>query len=269
MKLLLSMVVISVAWLGLTVDDGPDLTGVKCIVRGNVAAKADKSSDYQKGHVYFCCGNCKAKFDADPGKFAVKANHQLALTGQYVQVASPFGGKCAEGMSTKVGGVEVCFSNEKDLKKVNDAPDLAAKAKMVFGKKAFAKAFKPKQNIDLTGVKCMMMPAKNVTAKQAVDYKDGQVFFCCKRCAGKFASDPSKFAEMANQQLVATGQYQQTGCPISGGDVDDEAVVSVNGVDVKFCCGNCVKKVESQSDDAAKAGLVFSDKSFNKGFEKK
>ena len=151
MKLLLSMVVISVAWLGLAVDDGPDLTGVKCIVRGNVAAKADKSSDYHNGHVYFCCGNCKAKFDADPGKFTVKANHQLALTGQYVQVASPFGGKCAEGMSTKVGGVEVCFGNEKDLKKVNAATDLAAKAKMVFGKKAFAKAFKPKQNVDLTG----------------------------------------------------------------------------------------------------------------------
>lgn len=269
MKLLLSAVVISAAWVGLVVDDGPDLTGVKCIVNGNAAAKADKHSEYQEGHVYFCCGNCKAKFDASPAKFAVKANHQLALTGQYEQVASPLGGKCAEGMSVNVGGVEVCFSNEKQMKKVADAPDLAAKARMVFGKKAFAKGFKPKSNIDLAGVKCMMMPAKGVKASQAVDYKGGKVFFCCKGCAGKFAKDPSKFAEMANQQLYATGQYQQTGCPISGGDVDDEAVVSVNGVDVKMCCGNCVKKVESQADGAAQARLVFSDKAFQKGFEKK
>ncbi|MEE2825831.1 MAG: hypothetical protein VYE64_04300 [Planctomycetota bacterium] len=269
MKLLLSAVVISAAWVGLVTDDGPDLTGVKCIVNGNAAAKADKHSEYQEGHVYFCCGNCKAKFDASPAKFTVKANHQLALTGQYVQVASPLGGKCAEGMSVNVGGVEVCFSNEKQMKRVADAPDLAAKAKMVFGKKAFAKGFKPKSNIDLADVKCMMMPAKGVKASQAVDYKGGKVFFCCKGCAGKFAKDPSKFTEMANQQLYATGQYQQTGCPISGGDVDDEAVVSVNGVAVKMCCGNCVKKVESQADGAAQARLVFSDKAFQKGFEKK
>ena len=55
-------------------------------------------------------------------------NHQLALTGQYEQVASPLGGKCAEGMSVNVGGVEVCFSSEKQMKKVAHAPDLVAKA---------------------------------------------------------------------------------------------------------------------------------------------
>ncbi len=269
MKLLLSMIVLGSACFGLAVEDGPDLTGVKCIVNGNAAAKVNKSSEYLDGHVYFCCGNCKSKFDADSEEFVVKANHQLALTGQYVQVASPMGGKCAEGMSVNVGGVEICFSNKKQMKKVADAPDLAAKAEMVFSKKAFGKAFKPKPNVDLTGVKCMMMPAKNVTAKQAVDYKGGKVFFCCKGCAGKFAKDSSKYAEMANQQLVATGQYQQTGCPFSGSEVDDEAVVAVNGVKVKFCCGNCVNKVESQADAVAQSRLVFSDKAFSKGFEKK
>ena len=268
MKLLIAMLMLGGTAFAATPQDGPDLTGVKCIVNGNAAAKAGKSSDYLDGKVYFCCGNCKAKFDADSKKFAVKANHQLALTGQYVQVACPFGGKFAKDAATNVGGVSVCFCNQEEMKKVKDASDLAAKAEMVFNQKSFSKAFKPMQKIDLTGVQCMLMPAKGVKAKHAVDYKGGQVFFCCKGCAGKFAKNPSKYAEKANQQLVATGQFKQMACPLSGGDMDDDQVVSVSGIEVKFCCGNCVNKVGGQANDAAKSGLVFSDKSFAKGFEK-
>ena len=268
MKLLIAMLMMAGTALEAAPQDGPDLTGVKCIVNGNAAAKAGKSSNYLDGKVYFCCGNCKAKFDADANKFTVKANHQLALTGQYVQVACPFGGKCAEDASTNVGGVKVCFCNKKEMEKVESATDLAAQANMVFNQKSFSKAFKPKRKIDLAGVQCMLMPAKGVKAKYSVDYKGGKVFFCCKGCVGKFTKNPEKFADKANQQLVATGQYKQTACPLSGGDMDDEQVVSVSGIEVKFCCGNCVNKVDGQANDAAKSGLVFSDKSFAKGFEK-
>lgn len=171
---------------------------------------------------------------------------------------------------TEVGGAKVGFCCEKCLKKVNDAEGLEAKATLVFATAAFKKGFeKKKAEADLTDVKCMMMPKKNVTAEQAVDYQGGKVYFCCKRCAGKFAKDPEKYSVQANQQLVATGQYVQTGCPFSGGDVDDSESTEIAGVTVKFCCDKCKGKVNGAASDEDKAEMVFNKKAFDKGFAAK
>ena len=251
---------------------GPnDLDGVKCLMNPNKAANKKHAAKHLDGEVYFCCGGCKSKFEKDSKPFVVKANHQLALTGQYVQKGCPFsGGKVADGVTAKVGGVEVGFCCKNCQGKVNGAADLAGKADLVFTAKAFAKGFEKKEvKVSLDGVKCMMMSSKNVKKEMAADYLGGKVYFCCKGCVRKFNKDNSKFATKANHQLVKTGQFVQKGCPISGGKVDGSKKVKVNGVDVSVCCGNCKSKIEGAPNADAKADLVFSDKAFKKGFEKK
>ncbi len=246
-----------------------DLTGVKCLMNADAGAKKAVAVDYLGGQVYFCCGKCAAAFSADPDKHATKANHQLALTGQFKQQGCPFSGaKIKEGVTSDVGGVTVGFCCPNCKKKVDDAENLAAKADLVFSADAFKKAFVKKAGIQLDEAKCPMMPKRDVKEDQFVEYMGGKVFFCCKGCAGKFAKDPSKYTMVANQQLVQTGQFKQKGCPFSGAPVSDEATTEVNGVKIGFCCEDCLKKVNDAESNEAKAGLVFSADAFKKGFEK-
>ena len=121
---------------------------------------------------------------------------------------------------------------------------------------------------DLKNVQCVVAN-KAATAGKSADYKDAKVYFCCGGCAGKFAANTKKYAERANHQLVATNQYTQKGCPFSGGKVKAGNLVSIAGTEVGFCCDGCKNKVASAKDDAARMKLVFSEKAFGKGFEKK
>lgn len=112
--------------------------------------------------------------------------------------------------------------------------------------------------------KCPVSGAK-AKEDQTAEYKEGQVYFCCKNCKAAFEKDSKKHAVKANAQLVATKQYIQTKCPFTGGPMKTESEIA--GVKVKFCCGNCKKKADT-SDDAGLAS-VFNDDAFKKGFEKK
>jgi len=220
-----------------------DLTGIKCVVDGDRAAVASKAVDYKDGKVYLCCDRCADAFKKDTklaknAKFSVKANHQLVLTGQYVQESCPFSDDAIdENLTSTVAGIEIGFSCADCQSKIDGLKTVEEKVALLFSEAAFNKAFALKQpEIDLTGVKCMMRPEKAVSAEQAVDYKNGKVFFCCDKCAKSFAENTEVYAVKANHQLVVTGQFQQTACPISGGDVDDEQVSEVDGVSIKFCC---------------------------------
>jgi hypothetical protein len=121
---------------------------------------------------------------------------------------------------------------------------------------------------ELAGVKCPLMPKKEVKETFSVEYAGAKVFFCCKGCQGNFAKDVEKHAAAANKQLVDTKLYKQTGCPISGGKLNDETEIAVGETKVKFCCNNCQGKVEGEKDEKAKAELVFGKDAFKKGFAK-
>ncbi len=134
---------------------------------------------------------------------------------------------------------------------------------LIFGVSAWAVE---KAEIKLEGVKCIMAPTKDANAEKYVEYKEGKVFFCCDGCKGNFEKDKEKYATKANLQLVATKQYKQKACPLSGGDVDPEKTTKVGEIEVGFCCGNCLAKVaEAKGDEQAE--LVFNAKSFEKAFE--
>lgn len=106
---------------------------------------------------------------------------------------------------------------------------------------------------------------KAIDMTKSVAYKGGKVYFCCGNCPGAFEKNTAKYSTKANEQLVVTKQATQAKCPLSGGPVNDEKTVAVNGVTVKFCCEKCQGKVAAAKADE-QAELVFSDKAFEKGF---
>ena len=112
--------------------------------------------------------------------------------------------------------------------------------------------------------KCPVSGAK-AKEDQTTAYKEGKVYFCCKNCKAAFEKDSTKHALKANAQLVATKQYVQTKCPLTGGPMKTKFEIA--GAKLKFCCGNCRKKAD-KSDDGGLA-LVFSEDAFKKAFEKK
>ena len=107
----------------------------------NKAAVEDKTVDYKGGKVYFCCGNCSAAFSKDTAKFAVKANQQLAATGQAKQIKCPLSGaKLNPDANVMVGDVKVEFCCNNCKGKVAEAKG-DAQAELVFSDKAFEKGF--------------------------------------------------------------------------------------------------------------------------------
>lgn len=116
----------------------------------------------------------------------------------------------------------------------------------------------------LEGIKCVMQPTKAINESKSVEWKKGKVYFCCDNCPKAFTADKEKHAAKANAQLVATKQYKQQACPISGEKIDDSTAVEVAGAKVAFCCTKCKGKVEA-AKGAEQLDLVFSEKAFEKG----
>src|SRR5215470_10193767 len=80
---------------------------------------------------------------------------------------------------------------------------------------------------------------KAAVGDKTAEYKSGKVYFCCGGCPDAFKKDTAKFAAKANQQLVVTGQYTETKCPLTGGKLNPDTGVDVSGTTVKFCCNKC------------------------------
>lgn len=137
---------------------------------------------------------------------------------------------------------------------------LTAVAALVVIGGSIAMAAKPA----LEGVKCVMNPGKAVNESKSVEWKEGKVYFCCDNCPKAFTANKEKHAAKANAQLVATKQYEQNACPISGAKIDESTAVEVRGAKVAFCCKNCKGKVEAAKGDE-QLDLVFSEKAFEKG----
>ena len=123
-------------------------------------------------------------------------------------------------------------------------------------------AFAAKPALD--GVKCVMQPTKAIDETNSVDWKEGKVYFCCANCPKAFTANKEKHAAKANAQLVATKQYKQEVCPISGAKIDESTAVEVRGAKVAFCCTKCKGKVEAAKGDE-QVDLVFGEEAFKKG----
>jgi hypothetical protein len=103
---------------------------------------------------------------------------------------------------------------------------------------------------------------KKASKEVAVDYKGGKIYLCCPGCVAKFKENTAKYEAKANHQLVASGQFKQIGCPLSGGKVNPDTKIKVCGVEVGFCCNGCKGKVAKAAAEE-QCEIVFV-----KGFEK-
>ncbi len=118
-----------------------DLTHAKCPVGGDHAIAA-VAVDYKGAKVYFCCAGCDTTFNADPAKFAVEANHQLFVTGQATQTASPMSGKAVSAdYSLEMAGAKVLFASAAERDGVANS-DEDQQLQSVFNEDVFGKAFR-------------------------------------------------------------------------------------------------------------------------------
>ena len=118
-----------------------------------------------------------------------------------------------------------------------------------------------------------VVTGEEIDKEESSKYREGMVYFCCGGCKMDFDESSQKFSKAANFQLVATGQYEQTGCPVTGKSAGhshhtkkDVKKVEVDGLSVDLCCAGCLKKVNKSKD---KFSMLFSDKAYDKGFSKK
>ncbi len=116
------------------------------------------------------------------------------------------------------------------------------------------------ETLDLTGIHCLFAD-KAVNPEKSADYKDGKVYFCCGNCLGKFKESPEEVCIQRHMQLVATKQYVQKSCPLSGGPLNPDTKLKVGDADVTFCCNNCKGKVAG-AEPAEQLEMGFSDKAF-------
>ncbi len=98
----------------------------------------------------------------------------------------------------------------------------------------------------------------------STEYKGKKVYFCCAKCVKAFENDTAKYASKANLQLVTTGQFEQTACPISGKACKASFTSLVGGVKIAYCCDHCQEKVTG-SEAKQQLTLVFG-KKFDKAF---
>lgn len=109
---------------------------------------------------------------------------------------------------------------------------------------------------------------KPIDKAHHVAYKGAEVYFCCPNCPKAFEKDTAKFATKANLQLVQTEQAEEKKCPLTGRPLNKEQMVSIEGVDVMFCCANCKGKVAGM-DKKEQVEAVFAEKPFEKAYEVK
>ena len=120
------------------------LKDVKCIIATDKDAKEGKSAEWKEGKVFFCCDNCKGKFEKaskeDKEKMAHKANHQLVATKQYEQHACPTsGGKIDPSTAIDVAGTKIAFCC-KNCKADAEKLKPEEQVEKLFGEESFKKA---------------------------------------------------------------------------------------------------------------------------------
>lgn len=123
----------------------PAKFGATCPMTGGPAKKA-MSTSFGGGKVYFCCGNCLAKFNT----MKAKMNMQLFQTEQVKQVACPMSGQpVKEGNEVAFAKAKVgfCCGNckgkaEEMVKKDADKAVLA-----MFSGKMYQKGFKTQRQL--------------------------------------------------------------------------------------------------------------------------
>jgi len=184
-------VVIAVAVMAVWAWAGNPPTGtagsVQCPVTGKpVDFTAHISTD--SGPVYFCCGDCAPKYQAEPKKFDDKlaAQREALKNLPKVQVTCPVSGKPIDReVSAEHDGQTVWFCCS------NCPPKYQADPAKYAG--ALAAGYTYQTRCPVTD--------KPIAANASAKLAGGEtVFFCCDKCPPRFFDDPSTYVPNLSKQ---------------------------------------------------------------------
>ena len=120
----------------------PNLTGIKCVVSGKTVTR-DCVAAYKKGNVYFDCNSSRLEFLQHQSKFTTKANHQLVVTGQYLQARCPFRQVAVAELDPVVSlaGVKIRFCCQGCQSKLSDLNSVEQQISFLFADERFKDVF--------------------------------------------------------------------------------------------------------------------------------
>ena len=124
----------------------PNLTGIKCVVSGKGVNK-NYSCPFKKGKVFFDCNESRRKFIDDRTAYIIKANHQLAVTGQYFQTKCPIKNSQIDRNSKvrkSIAGVEIGFCCRACVDQISTKANIHEQIRFIFDNRKFNSIFQPR-----------------------------------------------------------------------------------------------------------------------------
>lgn len=169
-----------------------------CPVSGK-PIKDDQFVEYEGKKIYFCCGDCPAKFKESPLKYLPAVYKQIYP--QSVQVKCPvMGGDVDPGSFTDYKGRRVYFCCDACIKKFNDEP---------------AKYLAKLKDCSTEQIHCPVM-GERIDPTLSVEVGGKKVYVCCKVCIPKLKTDFAKYSDTLTPQA---------GVLARGETVDDDIVL--------------------------------------------
>ena len=153
------------------------------------------------GPVFFCCPDCVAKYQAEPGKYVSKVTQQRQVLADRpkVQVVCPV---CQEPADPKIamesGGQKVSFSSTECMNKYKADPAKYASA--------LANTYTYQTKCPVTG--------ESIDPKVSTTLANGaKIYFCCDACPKKLFADPAKYAPKLAEQGFTFDPKELTPAP--------------------------------------------------------
>ena len=137
---------------------GP-IAGIKCVIDSVRSCDTRYPAAYRGGWVFLSSESARNQFldalqslHSQPDRFLAlqtRANHQLTLTGQAVQVACPVTGlNTTPEQALAVGGVPIQVHDADAKERLQQMPSLLERARYVFAPNAFHQTFTVPKQVD-------------------------------------------------------------------------------------------------------------------------
>jgi YHS domain-containing protein len=240
-KLLLPLLCLSVAVPALIAgaksesDKPAENKQTKCPISGKAIDEA-ASVEHDGQKVYFCCGNCAAKFEKEPMKYMPAVYKQLYP--QSIQLKCPFSGEPIDpAASADLEGRTVYFCCNNCVAKAKKDP---------------AKALTKLDEASTKQVHCPMS-GKAINAKVSAESDGKTVYFCCDGCAKHFKDDAKAAAEATTPDVgvLAFGPNAKEDLVLAG-TCDDKGTTTLKRKDAKAVVHHGKRFFAANADCAAK-----------------
>ncbi|MEM8667963.1 MAG: hypothetical protein AAGG48_10630 [Planctomycetota bacterium] len=118
---------------------------------------------------------------------------------------------------------------------------------------------------NLRGIRCVVETDQPIDPEIVIAYKNARLYFSSKSAVEAYLKTPATYEAYANHQVIATKQYEQLACPLSGEEPDEDSVtVKIAGVDVQLLCEECAKEL-AKDTRKEQIEMLFDEEGFKLG----